>query len=64
MNRALKAALARAGITVEEMCGRACISYDTFNKHTRANKYNTHELRQIDKVLHLSDEDIAAIVRG
>ena len=60
----LKVALARSDITVERLCHLACIPMSTYCAHLRRGWFTGPELRRISRVLNLSDEEIASIIRG
>lgn len=62
--RIIRTALARADMTIHDLCRLAVIPVSTYMAHQRDERLTQQELRHIDKVLHLTDEELVQMIRG
>lgn len=62
--RIIREALVRADMTIHELCRLAVIPVSTYTDHCYAEKLTQQELKRIDRVLHLTDEELVQMIRG
>lgn len=62
--RIIRSAMARASMSVREMCHLAVIPVSTYMDHQRDERLTQQELKRIDRVLHFTDAELAQIIRG